>query len=209
MSKISFIYFDVGGVVIKDCSGSNKWEELLVRMGISEKDLDKVDEIYNRHKHEINTTFDIDELVPTLITELGISLPKDYSWLDDTVACFEQNKELWPLLHSLNGKVRLGLLTNMWVRMFYKIIKADLFPPMKWDVVVDSSKVLMYKPNSDIYRYAQMQTGVDPNEILFIDNTPKNLLEPKALGWTTFLYDSSNYDKANQDLQKYLQTMNY
>ena len=34
IKKLSFIYFDVGGVVIQDFSGTNKWSQLKRELGI-------------------------------------------------------------------------------------------------------------------------------------------------------------------------------
>ena len=34
---IKFIYFDVGGVLVRDFSKSNKWQELVNEIGISKK----------------------------------------------------------------------------------------------------------------------------------------------------------------------------
>ena len=35
MSKISFVYFDVGGVVVKDFSDTNHWQNLKLYLGIT------------------------------------------------------------------------------------------------------------------------------------------------------------------------------
>ena len=35
MSKISFVYFDVGGVILLDYSGTNKWVEMQRGLGIN------------------------------------------------------------------------------------------------------------------------------------------------------------------------------
>ncbi len=34
---ISFVYFDLGGVVIRDFSGTNKWEEVKQEWGLTDK----------------------------------------------------------------------------------------------------------------------------------------------------------------------------
>ncbi|MFH2085427.1 MAG: HAD family hydrolase [bacterium] len=204
MTKISFVYFDVGGVLIKDFSVTNKWEEMLLDLGIKENNFDKFNGIYDRHARQINTHLEIDKLLPQLSKEFGIEFPKNYSWLDDFIARFEVNPHITPIVKQLNMSYKLGLLTNMWPGMLDKIFAADLMPPATWQVIVDSTIVDMQKPDREIYEYAQDKAGVPASEILFIDNTPKHLIEPKQLGWQTFFYDSRNYAKSTHELANFL-----
>lgn len=59
-NNIKFIYFDVGGVVIKDFSGTNKWEELKVELGIPKDKSQEFEDIYDLYQDEINTTREIE-----------------------------------------------------------------------------------------------------------------------------------------------------
>ncbi len=95
----------------------------------------------------------------------------------------------------------------MWPGMLNEIFQSRLTTHIDWDIIIDSTVVKMQKPDRSIYEYAQLQTGALPEEILFIDNTAKHLVEPLKMGWQTFLYDSSNYAKANRDLLTYLQSL--
>lgn len=40
---IRFVYFDVGGVVIRDFSGTNRWEEFMKTIGVKTSDYEKFD----------------------------------------------------------------------------------------------------------------------------------------------------------------------
>jgi hypothetical protein len=57
---IKFIYFDVGGVVIKDFSENNKWEDLKRELGIPPDRGQEFEDIYNLYQDEINTNREID-----------------------------------------------------------------------------------------------------------------------------------------------------
>lgn len=204
MSKISFIYFDVGGVVIKDFSASKKWEEMLLDLGIKQADFDKFNGIYDRHARQINTHLKIDSLLPMLSKEFGIKFPKDYSWLDDFIKRFEVNSGIAPIIEQLSTTHKLGLLTNMWPGMLDKIFTAGLMPIANWQIIVDSTIIGMQKPDREIYEYAQRETGVPVSEIMFIDNSPQHLVEPAKLGWQTYFYDSKDYEKSSRDLAQFL-----
>lgn len=204
MSKISFVYFDVGGVLIKDFSASNKWQQMMNDMGVKEADYPKFDFIYDEHAQRINLDLPIDNLIPILEKEFKLTVPWEHSWLEEFVARFEPNQGINEIVSRVSNKARVGLLTNMWPGMLDKIKNAKLLPDLAWEAVVDSTVVHLQKPNKEIYQYAKELAGLTHNEILFVDNTAKHLVEPKKLGWQTYLYDSSDYDQANTDLAKFI-----
>lgn len=68
---IKFIYFDVGGVVIRDFSGTNKWEELKTGMGIKPEQAEAFNEIFDKYEPEVCVGRDVETLVPMLKEKLG------------------------------------------------------------------------------------------------------------------------------------------
>ena len=80
---ISFVYFDLGGVVIKDFSGTNKWEELKKELGVTEKKHENFGRLWSQYHNEINIDRDVDSLVPIFNKELGLKIPNSYSLLTD------------------------------------------------------------------------------------------------------------------------------
>lgn len=173
-------------------------------MGVNEADYPKFDFIYDEHAQRINLDLPIDDLIPILEKEFKLSIPWEHSWLEEFVARFEPNPGINEIVRKVSDKARVGLLTNMWPGMLDKIKLSKLLPDSAWAAVVDSTVVHLQKPDRAIYELAKELSGVPHNEILFVDNTAKNLVEPKKLGWQTFLYDSSDYDQANKDLANFI-----
>lgn len=204
MSDISFVYFDVGGVVIKDFSDTNKWEEMLADLGVSPADIPKFDEFYDKYQRKVNTTLDVDELLPLMAKELRLVIPPGYSWLADFVARFDKNETIWPVIKAARAKYKIGLLTNMYPRLMEAIKSASLMPSVKWDSVIDSSIEGVQKPDSVIYQVAGHRASVHPEQILFIDNQVKHLEAAKRAGWQTFHYDSADYEKSSHQLASFL-----
>ena len=202
---ISFVYFDVGGVIIKDFSASNKWQEMERDLGITPDKKEKFIQFWDKYKNAIGIDQDIDLLIPELSSKLDLKLPEDYSWLTDFINRFEQNRSIWSVINSTKTKYKIGLLTGMYPRMLDAIKAANLLPPIEWDVIVDSSVVKLQKPDPAIYQLAEVKAGVKPEEILFVDNVEKNLVPAKARGWQTFFYDSTNYEQSTQKLADFLQ----
>ncbi len=182
---IKFVYFDVGGVVIKDFSKTNKWTELKRDLKINDPNFD--------------TWFDQLEIKLCLGKEtLGGTILS----LNNFVSRFEANKSIWPIIKNVKNRYRVGLLTDMYPGMLDAIKAKGILPTVDWDITIDSSVVGMKKPDRNIYELAQKKAGVNADEILFVENTQKNVDTAKTLGWQTFLYDSGNYEESSQSLAK-------
>lgn len=198
---ISFVYFDVGGVVMLDFSGTNKWNELIADLGIHGADVNHFRMFWEQHRREIaNGGMDLDTVLQLLKKELPIHTPKNYSMIDDFVRRFEPNPSIWPVISEIHKTKRVGLLTDMYVGMLDKIKETNLLPPEQWDVVIDSSIVRCKKPEREIFELATKQSGVPKDEIFFIDNVEENTNAARDFGWQTFLYDSKHPERSSQKL---------
>jgi|SRR3989338_1437445 len=199
---IKFIYFDVGGVLIRDFNKSNKWVELLDEIGISKDKEEKFLKLWKRYQPAVDTGFEVDLLIPIIQKEFNIKLPNNYSLLEDGfIARFENNNLIWPLVNKLQKMFKVGLLTNQYPRMYELLIKKGLLQNISWDVVINSVAVKFRKPQPEIYKLAEKEAGYSGNEIFFIDNSQEHIAGAKKFGWQTFLYDPSNFKKSTIDLE--------
>lgn len=205
MTNIKFIYFDVGGVLLLDYSGNNKWEEMKKGMGIEQNKSQDFERIWEAYNKRVCLDYDVDEIVPILEKELSLTLPSNYSLLEDFVSRFDLNHSIWPIVKSAEEKYGLGLLTNMYPRMLSLIQKSELIPNINWDVVIDSSIVGCQKPESQIYEISEQRAKTEGNEILFIENGIENIEAAKKRGWQTFLYDPQKPEESSQSLSKILE----
>jgi FMN phosphatase YigB (HAD superfamily) len=197
---ISFVYFDVGGVLIKDFSASNKWQEMQHDLGITDDMEPKFIELWNQYRDRICLDLDVDDLQFILAKELNLTLPANYSCVDDFINRFETNPSIWPVVSAFQTHCKVGLLTNMYPRMLSKIIERQLLPPLQWNEVVDSSIVGFQKPDLQIFQCAQTHATVPVNQLLFIDNSIEHVEAAKKLGWQVFLYDSHDYHTSSAAL---------
>ena len=205
MSKISFIYFDVGGVAIKDFSDNNKWDTMLKDMGLAQFEREAVDQIYDSRDDDLCLgKIHVDSLVPIYKEAFNPNLDPNFSMQKYFIDHFEQNPGLWPIIDQVKKDHQVGLLTDMYPGLLKGIFDSNLIPNIEWDQIVDSSVVGLRKPMKEMYQLATEKSGVNPQEILFIDNRTWNIEGAKSANWQTFLYDSKDYDKANADLAKFL-----
>lgn len=196
---IRFVYFDVGGVIIHDFTVSNKWAELEKEIGII--DSQKFIKFWDKYEPELCIGRNTETLIPLIENQFGIKFPTGYSLLiDGFVKRFEANKSIWPVINKINQKCKIGLLTNMYPQMLTEIEKHNLLPKISWDIIIDSSVVKVQKPDPHIFALAEQKANVAEKEILFVENSPKNINAANNFGWQILLYDSSNPTESNEKL---------
>lgn len=204
MDKINFVYFDVGGVAIRDFSDSPKWDSMMDAMGIPISRRKEFDTLYHDYDTEFCLGVHEDTFIPKIASEFNLDIPEGFSMRRYFIDHFEKNDGIWPIIQSLKKIKKIGLLTDQYPGMRKQIEEKHLFPPVVWDAIIDSTEVGFRKPSREIYEIAEARAGVSGSEILFIDNRQKNLDPAKKRGWQTFLYDSRDYSRSNQELADFL-----
>lgn len=205
--KFTHIFFDVGGVVILDFSGTNKWEEMLQSIGVDDENEERFLEVWNKYKPRRCIDFEVDSMIDEFRNHVGLELSEDFSFLDEFVNRFDPNPSIWPVLEYSKQNYKVGLITNMYPRMLDKIFqRSGLMPDISWDCIIDSSVVKLQKPDREIYElaYKKMDTDKD-DKVLFIDNSEEHLVVPEKLGWDTFLYDPTNTKSSSEKLFNLIQ----
>lgn len=200
---IKFVYFDVGGVLIKDFSASQKWKEYQQALGVRPSNQTLFDEVWMSHRNRICVDFDVDGMVDELNTKVGLTIPKEYSLLQGFVDRFEKNESIWDTVSAIRRQVRIGLLTNMYPRMLNLIKEKGILPRVPLNVIMDSSIVKLQKPDAAFFTKAKQEAGVKDEELLFIDNQEKHVNAAKQLGWQTFHYDSNDYEGSSRKLLEF------
>lgn len=201
MNEIKFIYFDVGGVVIKDFSKTNKWLELQQELGIPFERSQEFKDFFKQYEPEVCKGREVDTILPMIVSHFNIKIPKNYSFLiDGFVNRYEKNFSIWPIIKKLKNQFKVGLLTNMYPGLLRAIKDKGLLPDVNWNVIVDSTVEKTKKPEIKIYKVAEFKAQCKPHEILFVENGAKNIEAAKNLGWQTFLYDPANPDESNKKL---------
>jgi FMN phosphatase YigB (HAD superfamily) len=204
IKPISFIYFDVGGVIVKDFSATDNWQRILVDLGVPKEKRKEVSDLFEEFENEVCVGRNVEEFVPILRDKFGIIIPKNYSLLGDFVNRFSRNIAMEGVLKEIKDKFSMGLLTNMYPGMFEEIKNRGLLPEVDWKVVVDSSKVKCKKPEKEIFILAEKMAETKPESILFVDNTIGNIETGIKMGWKTYWYDSKDDEKSSEGLRLFL-----
>ncbi|MDQ6978463.1 MAG: HAD-IA family hydrolase [Ghiorsea sp.] len=134
----------------------------------------------------------------------GIGQPEYKQLRQDFLHTFFLNAELPKVLQVLSGKYRLAILSNLgkdWAdTLITKFQFEQTFSP-----IIISGKEGCQKPNPAIYERLLVQSQLDADEIMFIDDRLENLAAAHVLGMKTVHYkhEPDDFDfQADYQIQK-------
>jgi putative hydrolase of the HAD superfamily len=202
------VVFDFGGVLITPITtlidevagwhGVDMVEMLDVLMGPREESTS--DHPWHRAERGELTTAALQAEVAPFAAAAGLTLRGDEY---ERLLCgeFEVHDEMLDRIASLRAEgYSIGLLTNSFKEfraLLERHVDFDLF-----DVVVDSSEVGHRKPEPAIYAVMAERLGVDPEQIVYLDDFAANLEGARRAGWTTI--HVTDVTKALQELDHLL-----
>ena len=146
----------------------------------------------------------------TKFSEEASSLGHDISGADVlALLSGELRPEMITALRIIKSTLRIGCITNnvrtgegpSMTRDLEKAAKVNEVMEL-FDVVIESSKVGLRKPDPAIYRLACKEMGIRPDESIFLDDLGINLKPAKQLGMITIKV--LNAEQALSDLEAHL-----
>ena len=119
----------------------------------------------------------------------------DYEILTEAFLNITLDETVITYIKKLKAKYIIGMITDNKVDRIETILKElnlqDLF-----DVVVISAEVHAGKTEEKIFEVALDRSRLEPQEIVFIDNTARNLEVPAKMGFETIYFDDEKRDLA-------------
>jgi len=112
------------------------------------------------------------------------------------------NQELAEWFRDLRLRYRTALLSNSFVGAREKEQEAYGYADLV-DAVVYSHEVGLAKPDPEIYALTARLTAVEPDEVLFLDDTPSAVKGAQQAGWITVLFQDTA--QAIAELEAHLQ----
>lgn len=124
------------------------------------------------------------------------------SWLEYYLKNLEPIEEMQKLLIWAGEKYKVGLMTNIMPGFISAMRREHKLPDINLEAIVDSSEAGTIKPEEKIYRIAEQKAGVDPHEILLIDDDRVNLMAAEKLGWHVLWFDDSHSEESTERIRK-------
>lgn len=136
---------------------------------------------------------DSEQFEPRFAALLGLS---DHAHLTERLfAGLEPDEAMIGAVRSARERgLRTGLISNSWGLGIYERAPTDLF-----DEAVISGEVGLHKPQPEIYLLACDRLGVQPGEVVFVDDLRENCAGAEAVGMTAILHRSSEETVAEID----------
>lgn len=179
---VKFVYFDVNGTLVRF------YHRAFTRIAEdSGKPADIIETVYWRHNEAINRgQMTMSEFNSKLGKELGM---KDFDWQAYYLSNLEPMPGINELITWAAKYYEVGLLSNNMPGFIEEQRRRKIIPDIPYTAVVDSSKVGTIKPENRIYEVAQQLAGVEPKEILLVDDTRANLIAADKLKWHVLWFD--------------------
>lgn len=200
---IKAILFDFDGVLTIDKTGSQSiLRYLAAQTGLSE-DLLRT-EYYKYNKDLLYGKITHCDMWESFCESVGCQI--DYNVLTESFQNTPLDKDMITLVKELKQSFLIGMITDNKVDRIDTILGffhlRDIF-----DAVSVSAQCGSGKSDKLIFEETLSQLNMQPDECIFIDNTEKNLIIPKQMGFHTILFDDTNreIEVFRKELQHLLQ----
>lgn len=194
---VRFVYFDMNGCLVR--SASNAFARLAEESGASQE---TVETIFWQFSDDVNRgTRSIDDLNTALAERLGMMVDWNRYYLE----AIQATPFMSDLVHWVSERYRIGILTNTMPHLVEPMIDMGLLPHEAYDVVIESCEVHALKPEHHMYEIATERAGVEPQEILLIDDDRPNLTAAGREGWHTMKFHAFQPEESVEAIRMALQ----
>ncbi|MFZ1483600.1 MAG: HAD-IA family hydrolase [Candidatus Saccharimonadales bacterium] len=181
-SGVRFVYFDMNGCLVR--AGSRAIGKLAEESGAS---ADVIETILWRYDADIcRGVTPVSELNAAL--SAGLNMPVD--WVSYYLDAVEATPGVGELIRWAAQNYQIGILTNTMPDLISPMRANGTLPPVDFDTIIDSSQIHAIKPEERMYNVATEKAGVQPNEILLVDDDRANLIAAGKAGWHTMSFDA-------------------
>lgn len=195
---IRFVYFDVNGVLVRFFHRA--FTEIARR---THHPADAVETLFWRYNDVANRgQMTLADFNAVMGQELEV---EGFDWQQYYMENVEPMPQIKELVSWVSEHYEVGLLSNNMPGFIDILRQKGAIPDVNYRAVVDSSKVGAVKPEQRIYEVAQQLSGVEPKEILFIDDSRTNLIVADRMSWHVLWFDdyhpAESIDKIKKSLE--------
>ncbi len=197
-SGVRFVYFDVNGCLVRFFHQA--FTKLSLDTGVR---ADLVESAFWHYNDEVcRGQISLDEFNQQFAARLGVP---GVRWQDYYLEAVDPIDEMPELLNWVSQNYEVGLLTNIMPGMVQELMQRSLIPNVPYAAIIDSSQVGSIKPEAKIYEVAQVKSGVQPGEILLVDDERTNLMAAEKMGWHVWWFDDYRPADSVQQIRSLLE----
>ncbi len=195
---VRFLYMDLNGCLVHFYQ--HAFLEISQEFGLSSGQVEAAFWHFNDTANRGKMT--LDEFNQAFAERLGV---ESIAWQDYYLRAAEPIKEAQEVLRWASDHYKVGLLTNITESLVEGLLAKGTLPDVEYDAIIDSSKVGHIKPELEIYQIAIEQSGVKPEEILFVDDSRANLSAAESLGMQVLWFDDFSAEASADKIREYLE----
>lgn len=197
-SGIKFVYFDVNGVLVRYYQRA--FTSIAFDFNVSPE---RVEDIFWQYEDRlVRGQMSMAEFNSILVTNIG---SQGVDWKRYYLDNIEPNESMKQVVEWTAGHYKIGLLTNNFPEMTRSMLAKKILPDVNYWSVVDSSEVKTAKPEEAIFQKATQMAGVEPNEILLIDDERPNIIAAQRMGWRVMWFDDYNQESNEAKIKQLLE----
>lgn len=174
---IKVVGFDLGGVYLSDCWSRVVREKIVKKFHLDQNKIEEKNNLLHKKVSDGLISEDV------FLTELIGSNKKTRHEIKNYIRSL--NKVIYPellvLMQKIKRKYRLALVNNEgkeWNEFRIKKFNLDKI----FDEILTSCFLGCSKPSEDYFKKVLARLNIKPSELLFIDNTIKNVISARNLG---------------------------
>lgn len=197
-SGIRFVYFDINGCLVRFFHTA--FTDLSEKTGVS---LNKVESAFWHYNDAIcRGEISFDEFNKKFAKQMNIA---EVDWAPYYLGAVEPIKDMHELIKWASGHYKIGLMSNIMPGMIKAMLEKKLLPDVEYDVVIDSSKEHLIKPESKIYDLGEERAAVPAGEILLVDDTRANIMAAERKGWSVMWFDDYKPSESAKRIKQVLE----
>ena len=177
-----FVYFDLNDCIVQP--RSRGFAQLAADSG---QPVDVVESVFWRYDGQVcRGEMTVDELNTIWAERLGVMV----DWKKYYIAGVEKMPGVEELIRWAAQNYRVGILSNSMPGFIPAMQQAGILPNVHFDQIIDSSEVHVLKPEPEIFQIATERSGVEPHEIMLVDDNRANLMAAEDAGWRAIQFDN-------------------
>lgn len=197
-SGIRFVYFDINGCLVRFFHRA--FTHLAEQTNVSEDIIETTFWHYN--DAVCRGEMSLDEFNRILAERLGV---QQLNWQEYYLQAVDPIQEMRELVAWANDNYRTGLLSNIMPGFIDAMFREDILPRLPYSAIIDSSEIHAIKPEAQAYQIAQEKAGVEPHEILLVDDSRTNLMAAEKMGWHVLWFDDYRPEESVRRIRQALE----
>ncbi len=186
---IKFVYFDINGCLVRFFH--HAFTKLAHETGASS------DVIESTFWHYNDTVCRGEMTMTDFNAHFGRAIGlQGLNWTTYYLDAVQPIIEMQEVLQNVSRQYDVWLLSNIMPGQIDAMLEKGLLPSVDYKAIVDSSEVMAIKPEKKIYEIATALTGVEPAEILLVDDSRPNLMAAEKVGWKVLWFDDYRVEES-------------